>query len=230
MALKSPSKVLYDTDMEQVGTVVPSNRALHEALYRVKQDIGAVNKNRKGYNYKYADLKDCHEALDPLLEREGLLWITSPRCCDGSAGIDYSVNHLESGGSITGSLMLPMADLDPQKAGSAITYSRRYALAIFGLLTEDDDDGKAATKKRKSTKQAKGSLPEFITMEQAQALVAKIRSKADELHPEDSDKADAAYMQYGKDLVAALKIERLGAMAPAQVAEAEAFIASLEKI
>ena len=160
---------------------------IYSAIFNIRRDITAVNKSRKGYNYKYADLKDCHEALDPLLEREGVVWITEPSCTDdGRAGVNYVAFHIESGSKISGSLMLPMVDGDPQKAGSAITYSRRYALAVFGLLTEGDDDGKAATKKRVSTKAKKADLPKYITMEESQSFLSKCRSLADSKHPEAS--------------------------------------------
>lgn len=202
----------------------PLSENIHTAIFNIRRDLANVNKSRKGYNYKYADLKDCHEALDPLLEREGVVWITEPQCTDdGRAGISYSAIHLESNTSREGSLLLPMVDGDPQKAGSAITYSRRYALALFGLLTEGDDDGKAATKKRVTTKQKKADLPNYITMEESQEFLTKCRKIADDRF-DDKEKADAEYMRIGKALVAHLHIERLGAMEQSMIAKANKFL------
>lgn len=200
---------------------------IETAIFNIRRDLAAVNKSRKGYNYKYADLKDCHEALDPLLEREGVAWITEPSCTDdGRAGVAYSAVHIESGTSRDGSLMLPMVDGDPQKAGSAITYSRRYALAIFGLLTEADDDGKAATKKTVTTKQKKSDLPKFITMEESQTFLSKCRTMADSKFEEDKVKADQEYMRIGKALVSHLGIERLGSMESSMIEKANKFLES----
>lgn len=202
----------------------PSN--INEAIFNIRKDLANVNKSRKGYNYKYADLKDCHEALDPLLEREGVVWITEPRCTDdGRAGVTYYAIHLESDTKVGGDLMLPMVDGDPQKAGSAITYSRRYALALFGLLTEGDDDGKAATKKRVSTRQKKADLPKFITMDESQEFLTKCRKLADDKFNE-KEEADAEYMRIGKALVAHLGIERLGAMEQSMIPKANKFLES----
>jgi len=200
---------------------------INAALFNIRRDIAAVNKSRKGYNYKYADLKDCHEALDPLLEREGVVWITEPHCTDdGRAGVVYSAIHIESGTSRDGTLMLPMVDGDPQKAGSAITYSRRYALAIFGLLTEGDDDGKAATKKRLSAKEKKADLPQYITIDESQRFLTKCRAMADNKFQKDEKKALAEYMRIGKALIAHLGIERLGAMESSMISKANKFLES----
>ena len=211
----------------ETATMTQPLSDINSALFNIRRDIAAVNKSRKGYNYKYADLKDCHEALDPLLEREGVVWITEPHCTDdGRAGVAYSAVHIESGTSRDGTLMLPMVDGDPQKAGSAITYSRRYALAIFGLLTEGDDDGKAATKKRLSTKQKKADLPQYITMDESQGFLTKCRAMADDKFQEDKEKADAEYMRIGKALVSHLGIERLGAMESSMIPKANKFLES----
>ena len=211
----------------ETATMTKPLSDINAALFNIRRDIAAVNKSRKGYNYKYADLKDCHEALDPLLEREGVVWITAPHCTDdGRAGVAYSAVHIESGTSRDGTLMLPMVDGDPQKAGSAITYSRRYALAIFGLLTEGDDDGKAATKKRISTKQKKADLPQYITMDESQGFLTKCRAMADDKFQEDKEKADAEYMRIGKALVSHLGIERLGAMESSMIPKANKFLES----
>ena len=51
---------------------------------------------------------------------------------------------------------------DPQSIGSAITYAKRYALsAIFGITSDQDDDGNEATqaKKQPAKQQAQASDP-----------------------------------------------------------------------
>ena len=122
---------------------------LHKALAAMRKDLPHVKKGKKGYNYKYADLNSCHEAIDPVLEDHGFLWITVPRTTDdGRVGVEYSLVHLASGESIKADLFLPVSEADPQKAGSAITYARRYALAAVGLFTEEDDDAAKASKPR----------------------------------------------------------------------------------
>ena len=43
-------------------------------------------------------------------------------------------------------LILPMKKKDPQAAGSAITYARRYALQAIAGIPSEDDDGNMASK------------------------------------------------------------------------------------
>lgn len=46
------------------------------------------------------------------------------------------------------SFVMPLAKADPQGAGSAITYARRYALvSMLGLNVDEDDDGNHASNK-----------------------------------------------------------------------------------
>jgi len=216
------------TTQTTTTTQVTSN--INQALFNIRRDIASVNKSRKGYNYKYADLKDCHDTLDPLLEREGVVWITEPYCTDdGRAGIFYSAIHIDSNTERSGKLLLPMVDGDPQKAGSAITYSRRYALALFGLLTENDDDGKAATKRKDIKKPKKSELPSFISMEESQKLVNNCRTIADNKFPASIEDADTEYMRIGKALVSHLGVERLGAMETSMLEKANKFLESSTK-
>lgn len=64
-------------------------------------------------------------------------------------GLTTIVMH-ESGEWIMATAKLELSKPDPQGQGSAITYMRRYALsAALGLVTEDDDDGNAASTPQK---------------------------------------------------------------------------------
>lgn len=97
-----------------------------------------------GYKYQYADLADIMTAAGPLLAKHGLAFTTMPRILDnGRMILDAKLIH-ESDGVISGSL--PIMDGSPQQIGSALTYMRRYLLGcLTGIVTDDDDDGHAAT-------------------------------------------------------------------------------------
>ena len=61
----------------------------------------------------------------------------------GHMGLVTKLTHAESGQASLMAMPLPKAD--PQGYGSAMTYSRRYALsALIGIVTEEDDDGVGA--------------------------------------------------------------------------------------
>lgn len=95
--------------------------------------------NSKGS--KYADLADCVEAARPHLAKHGL-------CLSQMYAGPTVVTLLghESGQWIRSQIQIPRFDeLNPQQIGSATTYLRRYSLGIVGLVTDEDDDGNAAS-------------------------------------------------------------------------------------
>ena len=54
----------------------------------------------------------------------------------------------ESGEWLQSEYLMPIVKKDPQGAGSAITYAKRYALqAMCGIPSEDDDGNLASTSK-----------------------------------------------------------------------------------
>ena len=197
--------------------------SVYEKLYKVRSEISRVSKSKKGYNYKYADLGACHDEVDPVLEAHRLLWVTAPRCeDDGRAGVDYQLIDLDTGDRIEGSLCLPMVDGDPQKAGSAITYARRYALAFIGLLTEEDDDGAKATKRKRAN--PKADAKKFITEAEKGEIISLIRQKADAEHPDDEEKANGLFMQIGRDLTEEFKVPNLGSIPSGKAPDVIKFI------
>ena len=76
---------------------------------------------------------------------------------------------------------------DPQSIGSAITYAKRYALsAIFGITSDQDDDGNEATqtKKQPSTKTKKQDEP-VISVEKANYYLREVAKISTEKGKED---------------------------------------------
>ena len=76
----------------------------------------------------------------------------------------------------------------PQGAGSLITYLKRYTLsAIFGITSDEDDDGNQATGNKSKPKQDAGKL-ELVKMN-ADVLAKVLTSKGNEQTREDIIKA-----------------------------------------
>jgi hypothetical protein len=115
------------------------------------------------FKSKYADLASVWDAIREPLQKNGLSITQLPMAVGvDQIGVRTVLMHA-SGEWVDSSFYLtplkrrpkpdpktPDVDLtpfvDPQSAGSAITYARRYALAaIMGVCTEDDD-GEAATR------------------------------------------------------------------------------------
>lgn len=114
-----------------------------EKIQTIQKNIGKLTKDTKGFNYKYFDINQLLEKLQPLLEEQKLV-VTQP-IIDGK--VRTVITDLESIGTdptIFSELELPK-DVKPQDIGSAITYYRRYTLVSLLALEAEDDDGKSAS-------------------------------------------------------------------------------------
>lgn len=114
---------------------------------------------------KYADLADCMETIRTAITKHGL-------CLSqmyGGPEVFTLLGH-ESGQWIRSRIAIPHFDeLSPQQIGSATTYLRRYSLGIVGLVTDEDDDGNAATEGHKSLKtDPRGEPHERLPVDQAE--------------------------------------------------------------
>lgn len=121
-----------------------SIKELVQAIVKAQSKLKPVKKetNNPFFNKKYADLAAVMDALKVYTE-EGIAITQSPMPCEkpNHIAIVTQLTHT-SGEWMRSTLELPMTKNDPQGAGSAITYARRYALGCMtGLVTEEDDDG-----------------------------------------------------------------------------------------
>jgi len=114
---------------------------------------GAVkDKNNPFFKTTYADLGSVIKAIKEAMTENGL-GVTQQPCMGETkvfeqngeikmyctVGVTTRVIH-ESGQWMEDTLLLPSLKVDPQAAGSAITYARRYALAsVFNVPVADDD-------------------------------------------------------------------------------------------
>ena len=117
------------------------------AMNRAQLKMQPARKDKENPFFKshYADLPAVWDALQPFRE-EGLVFTQSPSDSpDGYIVLDTQITHT-SGQWMRSRLKMRLTKDDPQGAGSALTYARRYALGCMsGLVTEEDDDGNAAS-------------------------------------------------------------------------------------
>jgi hypothetical protein len=105
------------------------------------------------YSYSYADVADVTAAVMPLLSRHGLSFTCLPRATESGYELVARLLHGVSGESVEGAL--PLYGRTSQEIGSAITYNRRYLLGcLTGVVTDDDEDGAAATRTDQRTAHA----------------------------------------------------------------------------
>ena len=106
------------------------------------------DKTNPAYKSKYADLGAVWEAALPALQMHGLSVIQLPVVDEsGYAALETILLH-ESGEFISSTTRARIVKDDPQGYGSAITFLRRYSLAATLGITQEDDDGQAASQAR----------------------------------------------------------------------------------
>lgn len=186
---------------------------LAHAIIEAQLKLGPVKKEHVNpyYNSKYAGLGEVWAGVRPFLEC-GIAITQSPvDSPDGYIVLDTQLTHT-SGQWMRSRLKMRLAKDDPQGAGSALTYARRYALGCMtGLVTEEDDDGNAASNPLQKPAQ---------TFQQhkrtAQAKIAELRQEVKEYiaenypaPPQEDDATDGVPTLQGCDAPAAF-IWRLG--------------------
>ena len=132
-----------------------SIKEIATALNKAQDQMSGAVKDSKNPFFKssYADLSSVVAAVKQPFADNGLSYSQFPIFSEGKVGVETILMHT-SGEWLSGELLLPMTKQDPQAAGSAITYARRYALQSIAGLPSEDDDGNA-TQRSKSTPQAK---------------------------------------------------------------------------
>jgi|HubBroStandDraft_6_1064221.scaffolds.fasta_scaffold01839_24 hypothetical protein len=163
---------------------------VEEALLAVQAEAPTLQKDaiNPHFKNKYVSLDTLMDAVLPILNKHGLVWVTMPsQDAEGRPVLRYRLIHAAGKSqaernSIEGSMALMLTKQDPQGQGSAITYARRYSLmAVLGLVANEDDDAKAATRANKRA-QKESATPRRLTDDERLKVVKAIEAAG---HDED---------------------------------------------
>lgn len=117
------------------------------ALIAAQGEVEMVWKREENpyHQSKYADLPAIQAAANPVLARHELSIVQSPGQATMMSENIICLTLVTRLIHVSGEWMeqeqhIPMAKADPQGAGSAITYGRRYAIAALLNMTVDKDD------------------------------------------------------------------------------------------
>lgn len=121
---------------------------LADALAAAQGEVENATKNSANPHFrsKYADLAEIINTVRPVFSKHGLAVIQSPSYDGGIVSVTTLLTH-KSGQWIKDVASAPASKLDAQGIGSATTYLRRYSLAAFAGIAQEDDDGNAASAK-----------------------------------------------------------------------------------
>ena len=138
---------------------------LSAALVKAQAEMSGAVKDSANpfFKSRYADLESVIKAIKEPFAKHGLAYTQFPITSDAGIGVTTRLIH-ESGEWLECGFFLPLTKLDPQAAGSAITYARRYALQAMAGIPAVDDDAEMAMGRTQKPVGGK------ITRKQAQTL------------------------------------------------------------
>ena len=126
------------------------------------------------FKSKYATLTALVSETKEMLAKEGLV---VSQLCEDEGSVTTILMHV-SGEYLSSKLTLRPVKDDPQGRGSCLTYSRRYSYAsILGLVSDEDDDGNAAT----SLEPKKANITQISTTIGAEGGVKSMKIYCEEL-------------------------------------------------
>lgn len=162
--------------------------ALAPALVKASAELKAIHKDRENSHFRnrYATLDAIVESVRPVLAKHGLAVVqgaTAPLSREDGLVAGFVVETMlvhTSGEFLISSAVMPLVKADPQSAGSALTYGRRYGLsALLSLATDDDDDAETAQPARTAAP-AQAAPRAAAPRQAASAVPAKAQPKGDE--------------------------------------------------
>jgi hypothetical protein len=141
----------------------------------LKDTTGQIGQNR---GYKYADLASVINAARDSLVANDLAVVQRPQPSDKGICIQTTIVHASGEWIADGGLHLPLTKIDPQGAGSSITYARRYGLAAMLGIVQDDDDGAAAVEQQRVAREKAQRAANAPKLTDEQTLILSEIAKA----------------------------------------------------
>jgi hypothetical protein len=118
---------------------------LATALAKAQADIANPSKNQKNSHFgnSYADLSAVLAVVRSAFPPHGLSFIQTTEMVDEKLYLNTTLLH-GSGQFMSSLYPVTPTKNDAQGVGAAVTYARRYSLAAFAGISQEDDDGESA--------------------------------------------------------------------------------------
>lgn len=182
--------------------------SLGKALAKAQGEVENASKASVNPHFKskYADLAEVLNTVRPVFASCGLSFVQMPSFLDGVVSVETMLVH-ESGEWISETASSPITKQDAQGVGSAITYLRRYSLAAFAGIAQEDDDANASVGKPQP-KQVAAPLSEPVITPGQVATVREylVRTNMNEAEFVAQGGYQSAEQIYAKDYVKVMRI------------------------
>lgn len=161
-----------------------SIKHISEAMAKFQGEVTQPKKDKTNpfFKSKYVPLENVVEVITDEAPKHGLSFFQSP-CNDehGRIGISTLVTH-QSGEFIEFEPLFMKAEKNnAQGSGALITYLRRYTLSsIFGITSDEDDDGNATSAPTRQTPQLANEQQLKILKDEIEAFTQKFEQATEE--------------------------------------------------
>ena len=174
-----------------------SHDSLTSALLAAQRQMKHAPFDAKNPHFKsqYATLQSVIDTVKPALNRNGVMFYQHAFTEPGLAGVETIFIHAETGEKLsTGAVMVPVDRPNAHGFGSALTYAKRYSLAMAcGIGSDEDDDGNASIPEKGEAVHSKGGTYQGKSTGRAPQSVAKtvLEEMGTEVTPVAQEAADA---------------------------------------
>jgi hypothetical protein len=142
-------------------------KEMPKALSKLQVAVKNPNRNKKAYNYFYADMDEVLNCVKKPCSENGFSIVQMPFNDGEVLGVETMLIH-DSGEYIKGKFGSKLSKQDPQSVGSQVSYYRRYSLLSMFNLSQEDDDGASVSK---STAKPTASNPVHVASEKAKKFL-----------------------------------------------------------
>ena len=193
--------------MRKSETIIELSKAFAKMQMELEQPL--KNADNPFFKSKYVPLENVVDSITRAANKHGLSFTQFPSSDEnGNVTVGTMVMH-ESGEWIEYDpiCMKPVKN-DPQAVGSAITYAKRYALsAIFGITSDNDDDGNEATQPGKATPKAVPKKQDPATNNKIPKEVVKAYKDAIQFVIDQTGKNDGSITRWFFEKLGVARIE-----------------------
>ena len=176
-------------------SIVELAKALSLFQGEVKQPL--KDKANPFFKSKYVPLENVVEAITEIAPKHGLSFIQYPINQDNKVGVVTVLMHSSGEYIQTEPIFTTPAKNDAQATGSVITYLKRYSLsAVFGITSDEDDDGNSASTVDNKQKPSNNGSVEKLSAAQLKMITGKV----EELSKINNESKNITYKNATKEL------------------------------
>lgn len=144
--------------MNKSESIAELAKALASFHSEVKQPL--KDKANPFFKSKYVPLENVVEAITTIAPKHGLSFIQYPVNQENKVGVITVLMHSSGEFIETEPIYAQPGKNDAQATGSVITYLKRYSLsAVFGITSDEDDDGERAMGRTQQSQQTNRTQP-----------------------------------------------------------------------